>query len=233
MSVLPRVDLPQPDSPTRPNTSPLRTVEADVVDRLDVADVAAQEAADDRVVLDEVLDLDERRARRCSDASPATAGAALDGAAGTASAGAGGASACAAPRRSKVIARARRGRVAVAPGVGSASRAPACTASRRRPAGRPRRSAGRGSAHGSKAYGQRGAKLQPGGMLNGFGTVPLMTFSRSPRLPFDGIDVEQALGVRVLRGEQHLVHPALLDDPAGVHHHDVLDRLGDDARGRG
>ncbi len=47
------------------------------------------------------------------------------------------------------------------------------------------------SVHGSKAYGQRGAKLHPGGMLNGFGTVPRMTLSRSPRLPFDGIDARR------------------------------------------
>ena len=66
-------------------------------------------------------------------------------------------------------------------------------------------------------------------MLNGFGTVPWMTFSRSPRLPFERDRVEQALGVRVLRGEQDLVDGALLDDPAGVHDDDVVDRLGHDA----
>ncbi len=45
--------------------------------------------------------------------------------------------------------------------------------------------------HGSKRYGQRGAKLQPLGMLKGFGTVPLITLSRLPRMPFDGMEVSR------------------------------------------
>ncbi len=56
--------------------------------------------------------------------------------------------------------------------------------------GSPPPSSTRGSnvVHGSKRYGHRGAKLQPSGMLNGFGTVPLITLSRCPRMPFEGID---------------------------------------------
>ena len=41
---------------------------------------------------------------------------------------------------------------------------------------------------------------------------------------------EQALGVGVLGLEQHLVDRAVLDDPAGVHDHDVVGHLGDDAQ---
>ena len=41
----PAVDLPQPDSPTRPSVSPRRDVEGDAVDRLDRADLAPEEDA--------------------------------------------------------------------------------------------------------------------------------------------------------------------------------------------
>ena len=44
----PSVVLPEPDSPTTPRVSPSRTATDDAVDRLDVADRAAQEAALDR-----------------------------------------------------------------------------------------------------------------------------------------------------------------------------------------
>src|SRR5205823_653568 len=47
------------------------------------------------------------------------------------------------------------------------------------------------SAHGPNAYGQRGWKLQPVGMLNGLGTVPLITFRRWPFMPLEGMDVSR------------------------------------------
>ena len=54
------VDLPQPDSPTRPSVSPGRDVEADVVDRPHRADLAVdQQPRLDREVLDEVVDLEQ------------------------------------------------------------------------------------------------------------------------------------------------------------------------------
>ena len=56
----PSVVLPQPDSPTRPRTSPSLDREADAVDGPHVADVAAQDAAVDREVLAQALDPDER-----------------------------------------------------------------------------------------------------------------------------------------------------------------------------
>ena len=68
--------------------------------------------------------------------------------------------------------------------------------------------------HGSKAYGQRGAKLQPGGMLNGFGTVPLIDVQPLAPLALRRDRVEQALGVGVLRARADLLDGALLDDPA-------------------
>ena len=57
--VRPVVVLPQPLSPTRPKVSPLLIVEADAVDRLDVADLAAEDAAQDREVGLQVLHLEQ------------------------------------------------------------------------------------------------------------------------------------------------------------------------------
>ena len=53
----PSVDLPQPDSPTRPSVSPGPDLEADVVDRVHPADLALDDdAVLDREVLLDVLD---------------------------------------------------------------------------------------------------------------------------------------------------------------------------------
>ena len=61
----PTVDLPQPDSPTRPSVSPRADREADVVDGAHVADVAVEEDARlDRKPDLEVLDLDRDCRRR-------------------------------------------------------------------------------------------------------------------------------------------------------------------------
>ena len=58
------VDLPQPDSPTTPSVSPLRHGEGDAVDRLDAADLLLEDdAAGNREVLLEVLDLEQRLRR--------------------------------------------------------------------------------------------------------------------------------------------------------------------------
>ena len=55
------VDLPQPDSPTRPSVSPSSDVEGDAVDGLHGADLRCRMIpCGDREVLDEVADLDER-----------------------------------------------------------------------------------------------------------------------------------------------------------------------------
>ena len=43
-SARPTVDLPQPDSPTSPSVSPRRMLKRDVVDGLDVADLAVEDA---------------------------------------------------------------------------------------------------------------------------------------------------------------------------------------------
>ena len=57
----PVVDLPQPDSPTRPRLSPSATVEVDAVDGLDRADRPLDgEAARDREVLGQAGDVQER-----------------------------------------------------------------------------------------------------------------------------------------------------------------------------
>ena len=69
MIALPVVDLPQPDSPTRPSVSPAHHVEADVRDR-----VHLQAGAPDRELDDEVLDAQQRprrRSRRCAVPLPA------------------------------------------------------------------------------------------------------------------------------------------------------------------
>ena len=135
----PRVVLPQPDSPTRPKISPRADVEADVVDRLDVADVAAQEAADDRVVLDEV-----RRSRRAGVVGASGRGlpprAAVDRGLGRRRrAGRGAASRSPGSRQ-----RLDEVEAAVGSAAGSASPAPGCTASSATSgAVRRRRSAGR------------------------------------------------------------------------------------------
>ena len=60
----PSVVLPEPDSPTTPSVSPLRTSMRDAVDRLDVADHLAQHAALDRKPDLEIVGLDhDRRVR--------------------------------------------------------------------------------------------------------------------------------------------------------------------------
>ena len=58
-TVLPMVDLPQPDSPTSPSVSPLGDGEADAVDRPHLADAALQQPAMDREMLHEALDLQD------------------------------------------------------------------------------------------------------------------------------------------------------------------------------
>ena len=61
----PVVDLPQPDSPTRPSVSAARDREVDAVDRAHRGDLARdQDAAGDREMLGEALGLDQRRAGR-------------------------------------------------------------------------------------------------------------------------------------------------------------------------
>ncbi len=61
-SASPSVVLPEPDSPTTPSVCPSRTATIDAVDRLDVADGAAEEAAADREPdLDVVAAHDDRR----------------------------------------------------------------------------------------------------------------------------------------------------------------------------
>ena len=56
----PVVDLPQPDSPTRPSVSPLLDVEGDAVDGLVLGDLALdQEAGRDGEVDLEVFDVDQ------------------------------------------------------------------------------------------------------------------------------------------------------------------------------
>ena len=70
---LPRVVLPQPDSPTRPSVSPRADVEEHAVDGPHGADLAdAQHAAPDLEVLDDLADADERRS------SPSAAAFAAD-----------------------------------------------------------------------------------------------------------------------------------------------------------
>ena len=59
----PSVDFPQPDSPTSPSVSPSRTAKRDVVDGVDRADLALEQALPDREVLLDVLDLEQRRRR--------------------------------------------------------------------------------------------------------------------------------------------------------------------------
>ena len=68
MIALPVVDLPQPDSPTRPSVSPVQDVEADVGDGVDL-----QARATDRELDDEVLDPQQRLVggRRCAVPLPA------------------------------------------------------------------------------------------------------------------------------------------------------------------
>ena len=57
----PRVDLPQPDSPTRPTVSPLRCLRLTPSTAFDRGDLALEHPTLDRELLDEVADLDEHR----------------------------------------------------------------------------------------------------------------------------------------------------------------------------
>ena len=58
------VDLPQPDSPTRPSVSPSTNVERDVLDRVHHSPDAAEDRLLDRKMLRQVVDLDQRGAPR-------------------------------------------------------------------------------------------------------------------------------------------------------------------------
>ncbi len=55
----PAVVLPEPDSPTSPSVSPRRISKSIAVDRLDVGDVALQDAGGDREVLAQVAHDDQ------------------------------------------------------------------------------------------------------------------------------------------------------------------------------
>ena len=60
----PVVDLPQPDSPTRPSVVPRRMREADAGDGVHRGDLAAEQPGADREVLDQVCDLRAAARRR-------------------------------------------------------------------------------------------------------------------------------------------------------------------------
>ena len=55
----PAVVLPEPDSPTRPTTSPVSILKDDVVDSLDVADHAGEDAALNGEVIFELVDFQQ------------------------------------------------------------------------------------------------------------------------------------------------------------------------------
>ena len=166
----PVVDLPQPDSPTRPRVSPVEDVEGDVADRVDLADPAAdQPAATDREVLDQVAHRQHRSpvaaGRRCS---PSCGGSGVAGGhwplVGHA------------PRRVSASTDGRRTRSAASTSTSRSRKwqAAACAAAvgheqlglaRRRRCPRP--------------AGSAGVNGQPGGRLSSDGGAPLIGVSRS------------------------------------------------------
>ena len=83
--------------------------------------------------------------------------------------------------------------------------------------------------HGSKRFGQRGWKRQPGGTSVGSGSSPLSS-SRFPPPPAAGTGtaVDQRLRVGMLRALDHVDRRSLLDDPAQIHDRDpVAQRPGE------
>ena len=64
--------LPQPDSPTRPSVSPLRSVNDDAVDRLDLPDLVLEhDALGEREVLDQVAYLEDLLSHTATETSSA------------------------------------------------------------------------------------------------------------------------------------------------------------------
>src|ERR1019366_5949091 len=171
-------------------------VEGDPVTRPDVPDLVAQEPPEDREVLAQALDPDERLRRgngagrpRLGDrtdlgsheASPVAASDPGVPLATAAEVGIDAASALATGAAWDPV-------WAESTGIWSFA---ICNQQRTRRSPPIASSGGSWGLHGPKEYGQRGSKRQPFGSRNGLGTVPLITLSRWPRATRDGIEVSR------------------------------------------
>ena len=180
----PSVDLPQPDSPTRPASRRARSSKRDAVDGAhQPTDLAAEQAARIGKCLHQAVDLETGvgwRSRSCR----LTSTGAL---------------------RSTRRSMARR---AMSRSGGGCS--PAAL---------------------RRANGQRGAKRQPAGRSAGSGTMPAMVGEPLVRVDVEARD--RAAAGRACRGAAGRRRASstgrALDDPAGIHHHDAVGDLGDDA----
>ena len=236
---LPRVVLPQPDSPTRPRVSPRRTSKRHAVhgpDRADLAD--AEQPAPDLEVLDDVLG--PGRARPPGSVWPLVRAVSLNASRVAPSAGGpsgGGASGVGPVTSPKVLDASTESCAAASSATSGGAAAP--TAGGSPFGGQP---AAREMAFGTIfwsggavsqigiAYGQRRLNRQPFGRLSGLGTVPWMTSRRSRFVAEPRDRGEQALACTGDGARRRSSSPsALLDDLAGVHDDDVVGHLGDDA----
>ena len=192
-------------------------VEADAVDGPDRADLAnAEEAAADREVLDEVLDLDEHVASAVLRVAPSAVAVGRFHRHRRRVAASGGVDT---PNRSvmtppvgrprprpsaRSVSTDRRGGLGL--GHVAAARPPRRPAARRSGVSQQRENCpgatcwnGGAVSQIGIAYGQRRLNRQPLGRFSGLGTVPWMTSSRSRRSPRRGIDASRPLRVRVVR----------------------------------
>ena len=181
----PVVDLPHPDSPTRPSVSPGIDVERDAVHGAHRAGRAAEHAALDREVLGEVADGEQRLARRRRRAASRHARVV--------------APRCAASGAMRMLRDARAPR-----------RGGSATCGRRR----SDRAADARVAQRSHAYGHRSWKRQPVGHVVGGGTVPGIVASRSRSCADARHRAEQPFGVRMMRAREQLGRRRFLDDLA-------------------
>ena len=95
--------------------------------------------------------------------------------------------------------------------------------------GRARRSGGSSRRQRSIANGQRGWKRQPRNGVSGLGTWPSIAASRSCSRCSRGIEPSRPIVYGCCGSGEQRGDRRALDDPAGVHHRDVVGDLGDHA----